>query len=103
MIRCSYAAAGSCGKWQWFITDRTPGVSWPLKAWFKYVFRMWNNPRPAPEYQFGWTDRAAARASLETILSWVFERSVLSHGDNIAVDARPTARRAWHKILGERP
>lgn len=85
------------------VTDRTRGAGWQLKAWFKYVFRMWNNPRPAPEYQFGWKDRQAARASLEQILAWDFERIVRSHGDNITVDARQAARRAWRKMLGERP
>lgn len=77
------------------MTDDTPGVSWQLKTWFKYVFRMWNRPAPAPEYQLGWKDRKAARHSLETILSWDFDRIVLSHGDNIMVEAKKTARRAW--------
>lgn len=76
-------------------SDRTSDVSWQLKAWFKGLLRMWNRPRPAPEYRFGWKDKAAARASLETILAWDFDQIVLSHGDNIIADAKAVARRAW--------
>lgn len=82
------------------MTDHTPDVSWQLKAWLKAVFGMWNKARPAPEYQLGWKDRQAARRSLEMILAWDFDRIVLSHGDNITVEARQAARRAWRGILG---
>jgi len=30
---------------------------------------MWNNPRPAPEYRMGWSDRQAAAKSLREILA----------------------------------
>lgn len=76
-------------------TDKTADVSWQLKAWWKFVFRMWNKPRPAPEYQLGWSDKSAARASLATILEWDFDKIVLSHGDNITEDAKSQARQAW--------
>jgi hypothetical protein len=49
-------------------TDQTPYANWALKVWWKYVFHMWNNPKPAPEYQWGWHDKVAARASLQDIL-----------------------------------
>jgi len=35
------------------ITDKTEDVSWSLELWWKVVFRMWGNPKPAPEYQLG--------------------------------------------------
>jgi hypothetical protein len=76
-------------------TDRTEDVSWQLKVLWKLVLRMWNKPGPAPEYRFGWKDKAAARASLEAILQWDFDRIVLSHGDNITQDAKEKARQAW--------
>lgn len=76
-------------------TDQTANVNWQVKAWWKLVFRMWNQPRPAPEYQLGWKDRSAARASLNGILEWDFDKIVLSHGDNIIDNAKETARQAW--------
>lgn len=80
-------------------TDATPGVGGALKFWFKYVLRMWNNPRPAPEYRMGWRDRAAAAQSLRRILAWNFERIVLSHGDCIERDAHAVAEQAWSGVL----
>jgi hypothetical protein len=75
-------------------TDQTDDVSWQLKAWWK-VLHMWNKPKPAPEYQLGWKDKVAARASLEKILEWDFDKIVLSHGDNITECAKEKARQAW--------
>lgn len=77
-----------------YFTDRTNDVSWQLKVLWK-LLRMWNKPKPAPEYQFGWHDKVAARISLETILKWDFDKVVLSHGDNITEDAKERARQAW--------
>jgi len=81
------------------VGDETEGVDWKLKMWWKVVFRMWNHPKPAPEYQLGWKDKEAARRSLERILEWDFERIVLAHGDNVEEHAKELARRAWAKPL----
>jgi len=83
------------------IGDHTPGLNWALKLWWKGPFRMWNRPRPAPEYRLGWKDRAAARESLQRILSWDFSRIVIAHGDLIEVDAKAVAHAAWRSVLGE--
>ncbi len=80
-------------------TDATPDTGWALKFLFKYVLRMWNNPRPAPEYRMGWSDRQAAAKSLRRILAWDFQRIVLSHGDLIDRNAREVAAAAWSGIL----
>jgi Domain of unknown function (DUF4336) len=80
-------------------TDATPHTGGALKFWFKYVFRMWNNPRPAPEYRMGWSDRRAAAKSLRRILAWEFRRIVLAHGDLIDRNARAVAAAAWAGIL----
>jgi len=80
-------------------TDATPHTGGGLKFWFKYVFRMWNNPLPAPEYRMGWSDRQAAAKSLRHILGWDFHRIVLSHGDLIERAAREVAIKAWVRIL----
>lgn len=80
-------------------TDATPNTGGALKFWFKYVCRMWDNPRPAPEYRMGWSDREAAATSLRRILAWDFQRIVLSHGDLIDRNAREVAAMAWSGIL----
>ena len=77
------------------IGDRTEGVGLGLELWWKLVFRMWNKPRPAPEYRLGWKDKQAARRCLERILEWDFERVVISHGDLIERDAHALLREAW--------
>lgn len=77
------------------IGDGTEGVGWGLKIWWKLVFRMWNHPKPAPEYQLGWKDKAAARQSLLQILEWDFTKVILAHGDLINRDAKEVVREAW--------
>lgn len=81
------------------ITDATEDVNWLLKLWFKFVFRMWNNPKPAPEYQLGWNDKEAASRSLRKILNWDFERIIISHGDLIERNAKEVALQAWRRPL----
>ncbi len=82
------------------IGDDTPNTNWVLKLWWKTVLQMWNTPKPAPEYQLGWKDKAAAKRSLERILEWDFERIVIAHGDLIEADAKEVARQAWAGPLG---
>jgi hypothetical protein len=81
------------------IGDRTDDVGWGLKFWWKVVFHMWNVPKPAPEYQLGWKDKAAARLSLNRILQWDFERVIIAHGDLIETDANAVLRKAWENPL----
>jgi len=80
-------------------TDATPHVDWKLKLWWKLVFHMWNVAKPAPEYQLGWSDKKAARASLQRILQWDFERVIVAHGDLIEADAWRVVEKAWRKPL----
>ena len=80
-------------------TDATPNTGGALRFWFKYVFRMWDNPSPAPEYRMGWSNHEAVATSLRRILAWDFERIVLSHGDLIDRNAREVATSAWSGIL----
>jgi len=80
-------------------TDATPKVDWKLKLWWKLVFHMWNTAKPAPEYQLGWSDRKAARASLLRILQWDFERVIPAHGDIVEADGRKAVENARRNIL----
>jgi len=82
------------------ITDKTEGVNWLLKFWWKAVFRMWNNPKPAPEYQMGWKDKKAAANSLRRILDWDFERIILAHGDLVEENPKEVLVAAWKGVLG---
>lgn len=77
------------------IGEKSGPVDWQLKLWWKVVFHMWDNPKPAPEYQMGWQDKRAAKRSLERILEWDFDRIVLSHGENIESDPKAVLRKAW--------
>ncbi|MDJ0717824.1 MAG: DUF4336 domain-containing protein [Prochloraceae cyanobacterium] len=81
------------------ITDETEDVSGTLKLWWQLVFRMWNNPKPAPEYQLGWKDKKAASKSLKRILTWDFERIIIAHGDLIEENAKEVALHAWQQVL----
>ena len=80
-------------------TDETEDVNWSLELWFKAVFRMWDNPKPAPEYQMGWKDKKAAARSLKKILDWDFDRIIISHGDLIEENAKDIALKAWQRPL----
>jgi hypothetical protein len=82
-------------------SDRTPHTNWVLQAWWRIVFRMWNRPKPAPEYQLGWQHRAVVQRSLSAILNWEFDRIILAHGDLIESQAKAQARLAWTPPLPE--
>lgn len=85
-----------------YIGDNSAGVhaNWVLRFWWKYLMGMWNVAKPAPEYQMGWKDRTAARASMERILQWDFDKVIMSHGENFVTDAPVRVRQAWKSILG---
>jgi len=81
------------------IGDRTQRTNWVLKFWWKVVMHMWNVPKPAPEYQIGWSNKRAARRSLERVVAWDFDRIVIAHGENLETDAKNALRRAWARPL----
>lgn len=82
------------------IGDDTPHINRTMRACWK-LFGLWNRATLAPEYRIaGWKNRAAARAALEGILAWDFERVVIAHGDLIERDAKAILRSAWRPVLG---
>jgi hypothetical protein len=81
------------------IGAQTQYTNWVLRLWWKVVLDMWDKPKPAPEYQMGWSHKAAARRSLERILAWDFDRVVIAHGENLETNAKEALRRAWAKPL----
>ena len=70
-----------------------------LRFWWKGIFRMWNNPKAAPEYQMGWGNRGIVKISLNKILSWDARRVIIAHGENIEEHVRETLARAWERVL----
>ena len=70
-----------------------------LKFWWKAIFRMWNNPKPAPEYQMGWGDKKTVRIALNKILAWDARRVIISHGENIERHVSETLNKAWKRVL----
>ena len=74
-------------------------MNWTLELSWKIVFRMWGNPKPAPEYQLGWKDKNATSQSLKITLSWDFERIIISQRDLIEENAKVVALNAWRRPI----
>ncbi len=70
-----------------------------LQFWWKIIFRMWNNPKAAPEYQMGWGNKKFVKNGLNKILSWNAERVILAHGENIEKNVHSVLSTAWEKVL----
>ena len=79
--------------------DYTHEAGLLLKFWWKVVFKMWNNPKAAPEYQLGWGDKDVVKKGLEKILSWDFDRIILAHGNLIESNAKAVLIKAWENVL----
>ena len=70
-----------------------------LQFWWKIVLKMWNNPKPAPEYQMGWGNKRIVKKGLDKILNWNAERVILAHGEMIEGNINKILSTAWHKVL----
>lgn len=70
-----------------------------LRFWWKVVFRMWNNPKAAPEYQIGWGKKDVVKKCLKKIIGWDADRIILAHGELVEKDVRKTLTTAWSKVL----
>ena len=70
-----------------------------LRFWWKVIFRMWNNPKAAPEYQMGWGNKKIVKIALDRILGWDAERVILSHGENMEENVNKTLCTAWKRVL----
>jgi hypothetical protein len=79
--------------------DYRHSASLYLKFWWKLVFKMWNHPKAAPEYQMGWGNKAIVKQGLETIIDWKADRIILAHGELIEKDVSDTLLTAWSKVL----
>ena len=70
-----------------------------LQFWWRCVFRMWNNPKTAPEYQMGWGNKKLVKDGLTRILGWNAERIIIAHGEKIQHNVNSVLRAAWKKVL----
>ena len=70
-----------------------------LRFWWKVVYKMWNNPKAAPEYQMGWGKKEIVKKGLDKILSWKSERIILAHGELIEGNVSDVLRGAWGEVL----
>jgi hypothetical protein len=70
-----------------------------LRFWWKVIFKMWNNPKPASEYQVGWGDKDKVKMAFNRIFNWNADRIILAHGELIEKDVNLILRSAWKKVL----
>ena len=70
-----------------------------LRFWWKVVFKMWNHPKAAPEYQMGWGDKAIVQQGLNRIIGWGAQSIILAHGNLIEGSVSEILLDAWHKVL----
>ena len=56
---------------------------------------MYEHPRPPPDMRLGFKDRPAARAFVERVLGWDFDRIVIAHGHLIASGGKDVFRSAF--------
>ncbi|MDH3629744.1 MAG: DUF4336 domain-containing protein [Gammaproteobacteria bacterium] len=70
-----------------------------LRFWWKAIFRMWNNPKAAPEYQMGWGNKEIVKTTLNKILSWDARKVIIAHGENIEEHVSETLAKAWKRVL----
>ncbi len=74
-------------------------ANWVLRFWWKFVFKMWNKPKPAPEYQMGWGNKQIVQTALHKILGWQAERAIIAHGETIEEGVNEVLSEAWKKVL----
>ena len=79
--------------------DYPHSASLYLKFWWKVIFKMWNHPKAAPEYQMGWGRKEIVKQGLQKIIGWNADRVILAHGELIEGDVTDTLICAWSKVL----
>ena len=74
-----------------------------LNLWGRTISRLFgllDRPAPSPEHQMYTLDAAEARASLEGVRGWDFERIVIAHGPLIEEDAHQVFDEVVERLLG---
>jgi uncharacterized protein DUF4336 len=76
----------------WNVTSEMP---LPVRIWAGWRTGV----RPTPLFRLAIRDRESARASLERVLGWDFDRLLLGHGPAIATGGRSSLQRAYAFML----
>lgn len=79
-----------------FNVHQTKGWVGPLILW---SVGAWKKPTQSLSWRMFTKDRAAARASVEALLAWDFERIVCAHGEIVEGDAKEVLRWACRWML----
>lgn len=67
----------------------------PDSPWLTRLNGTYERPGPPAPVRLGFRDKAAARASLERVLSWDFERIVLAHGRVVETGGKAVFEHAY--------
>ena len=73
----------------------TPRMARSARLWAGWRARV----APTPAFRLSIRDRAAARASVERILAWDFDRIVIGHGEPVESGGREAFRAAYDWLL----
>jgi len=75
----------------------------PEQPWFSrfslWVAGVYQKPGPMIDVKLAYTDKSAARASIEKVMQWDFDKMVLSHGHLIHSNAKEVVDRAYQFLL----
>lgn len=77
----------------WNVTPAMPTAARLWAGWRAGV-------RPSPAFRLAIRDREAARACLEPVLGWDFERILIGHGEVVETGGREALSRAYAWLLG---
>ncbi|HEX9997044.1 MAG TPA: DUF4336 domain-containing protein [Abditibacterium sp.] len=84
------------------LTDTLIHIPAKRDKWTRRVGKMlgvYESWRPSRYFKLSIRDRKSARRSVETILSWDFERIIIAHGPICETDAKNVLRRAYQFLL----
>lgn len=69
----------------------TPSMSFGARLWAGWR----EGVRPTPLFRLAVRDRTAARASVERVLEWNFDRILVGHGENVELEGREAFAHAY--------
>jgi len=82
----------------------TGDAVWNVTSSMSPAARLWagwrTGVRPTPAFRLAVRDRQAARAALERVLGWQFERILVGHGEHVETGGREALRHAYAWLLG---
>ena len=71
----------------------------PLTRFILWLAGVYQQPGPLPDVKLAYLDKRAARASLEKVMDWDFEKMILAHGHLVKSGAKQVFDRAYRFLL----